>query len=121
VKEPLERVERAVDHRDAEELRSALSSSYHDVEHADAAAAVERVRGFFAAYEHLKLEMRDLRIEVYGSTARARFHVLLAGTPKNVPGFEGFLPRSSAYDFDLQLARENGRWVITTASWSGAP
>ena len=63
----------------------------------------------------------DLRIEIYGATARPRGRGLLAGTPKNVPGLKGWLPRDMAYDFDLTLAKENGRWLIASASWTGAP
>jgi hypothetical protein len=118
VTEPITRVVAAVEKRDADEVARWLTQGYHDSEHADPAAVVARVKQLVFGYERLKITVSRLHVEDLGATRRARFRAELSGTPKNLPGLEGLLPRSSAWDFEVSLVNEGGRWLIATASWA---
>jgi hypothetical protein len=118
--EPILEAARAVEKKDADAVASCLASGYHDGEHADAAAVVARVRQLTLAYDRPKVSVTGMKLAQSGSTARARFRAELSGAPKSLPGLEGFLPRTSAWDFEVNLVREDGRWKIATASWTPA-
>lgn len=116
----VEDVRRSVAARDADDFAKLLAPGYHDQEHPDAAAAASSVRRYFAAYDRLDLVVTRMKIEPGGETARARFRADLSGTPRNVAGLEGWLPRTASYDFELVLTRASGRWLIASAGWSPA-
>ncbi len=74
-----------------------------------------------AAYESLGVRISELTIERAAGAARARFRADLSGSPRQIGGLEGLLPRASAYRFDLRLVpAEGGRWLVTWASWEPA-
>ena len=117
---PIHDAAKAVDSKRPEDVADCLTRDYHDGEHADPQAVVARVRQLTSAYEHLKVDVSRLTVEDLGASRRARFRAELSGTPKNLPGLEGFLPRKSAWDFETTLVYEGGRWRIATASWKPA-
>jgi hypothetical protein len=117
---PIHDAAAAVSARRPDDVAECLTRAYHDPEHADPQSVVARVRQLTAAYEHLKVDVSRLTVEDLGASRRARFRAELSGTPKNVPGLEGFLPRKSAWDFETTLVYEGGRWRIATASWRPA-
>jgi hypothetical protein len=110
----------AVERKDADAVADWLSRDYHDLEHESPAAVVARVRQIASGYESLKIRVSRLQVADLGASRRARFRAELSGTPRNVPGLEGFLPRSSAWDFEASLVYEGGRWRLATASWRPA-
>ena len=114
------RIMEAVERKDPETVAEWLSRDYHDLEHENPAAVVARVRQLITGYESAKIRVSRLQVDDLGASRRARFRAELSGTPKNVPGLEGFLPRSSAWDFETSLVYEGGRWRLATASWSPA-
>ena len=114
------RITEAVERKDPDAVGEWLSRDYHDPEHENPAAVVARVRQLAACYESLKIRVSRLQVDDLGAARRARFRAELSGTPKNVPGLEGFLPRSSAWDFEASLVYEGGRWRLATASWRPA-
>jgi hypothetical protein len=120
VAEPILRAAKAVEDRDAQAVARWLTAGYHDAEHQDAQAVIAHVRQIVFAYERLNIDISRLVIEDLGTSRRARFRAQLSGTPKNVAGLEGLLPRSSAWDFESSLVYEGGRWRIATASWKPA-
>jgi hypothetical protein len=120
VKAPILRIAEAVEKKDANAVADWLTRDYHDAEHENAQAVVARVRQLAGAYAHLKIDVSRMKVDDLGASRRARFRAELSGTPKNVPGLEGFLPRKSAWDFEASLVYEGGRWRIATASWKPA-
>ena len=117
---PILRGVKAVEDRDADAFAGWLARGYHDAEHADPASAAAHVRQLGAGYDALKIDVSRLAVEDLGTSRRARFRAELSGTPKNVGGFDAFLPRRSAWDFETSLVYEGGRWRIATASWKPA-
>jgi hypothetical protein len=81
---------------------------------------VARLKQLAAGYESLTIRVSRLQVDDLGASRRARFRAELSGKPRNVPGLEGFLPRSSAWDFEASLVYEGGRWRLATASWRPA-
>jgi hypothetical protein len=68
----------------------------------------------------LDVSLSDVQIERGENAARARFRAKLSGQPRRVGGLEGLVPSSSAYDFDVRLTQEGGRWKVAWASWARA-
>ena len=120
VTRPILEIAKAVEAKKADDAADWLARSYHDPEHPDPASVVMRIRQLGASYDHLKIDVSGLAVEDLGATRRARFRAELSGTPKSIPGLEGFLPRKSAWDFETSLIYEGGRWRIATASWKPA-
>jgi hypothetical protein len=117
-KEPIVKAAKAVEDRDAEAVARWLAPSYHDAEHENPQAVVLHVRQILAGYDRLSISIRQLEVEDLGGSRRARFRAELSGTPKNVPGLEAILPRSSAWDFEVSIVSVEGKWKIASASWS---
>ncbi len=120
VTEPIARIAGAVEKKDADAVAGWLTRDYRDPEHENAQAVVVRVRQLASAYAHLKIDVSRLKVDDLGASRRARFRAELSGAPKSVPGLEGFLPRKSAWDFEVSLVYEGSRWRIATASWKPA-
>ena len=74
------------------------------------AEAEQTLRRYLAAYESLDVSLKDLSIERAPASARVRFRADLSGSPRNVGGLEGWLPRTSSYRFDLRLVPEGDSW-----------
>jgi hypothetical protein len=120
IRATLDGMTRAAHDRDAEKLMKFVAPNFQAENGSWRQDADALVRRYFAAYEMLDVSLSDVRIERGENAARARFRAKLSGQPRHVGGLEGLVPSSSAYDFDLRLAREGGVWKVAWASWTPA-
>ena len=116
----LERIRKAAEARDAAGVLENLASDFRDDSGGGAADVSEVLRRFFAAYEILNLQMRDVTIERAEQAARARFRVELSGQPRKIGGLDGLLPSVSTWNFDVRLVPDGKRWKVAWAAWQQA-
>lgn len=116
----LKDLERAAEHRDAEEVVRHLASDFHGTGAIARAEVGPLLRRYFAAYETVNLDVYDVAIERGEGTARLRFRADLDGRPLRVGGLGGLLPPSAMYRFDLHLRLVEGRWLVAEAEWEEA-
>ena len=109
VRETIDDLARAANRRDAEDGT-------------DRAEAVTTVRRYFAAYEKLSVEMKDVTIERSEAAALVRFRADLSGKPSKLGGgvLEGLIPSNSSWQFELRLVPVEGKWRIAWATWTPA-
>jgi len=119
VRATLERIRKAAEARDAAGVVDNLTSDFRDDAGGGAGEVSEALRRYFAAYEILNLQMRDLTIERAAEAARARFRVEFSGQPRKIGGLDALLPSASAYKFDLRLVPDGKRWKVAWAAWEG--
>lgn len=117
VQEGLDDIARAAHNRDAAALFERVTAGFQSGDGSSRADAESLVRRTFAAYEVLDVTLKDVSIERSESAAHARFRAELSGQPRRIGGLDGLFPRSSAYDFDVRLVPEDGRWKVAWASW----
>ncbi len=120
VRESVDAIVRAAAARDAGRLFEQVTTGFQASDGsglADARAMTER---YFAAYEELKVTVRDVQIERAENAARVRLRAEMSGRPRRIGGLDGLLPSTGAYDFDLRFTREGGRWKVAWAQWTPA-
>jgi len=121
VRGTIDEIVRAAEKRDAPAVMERLS---HDFQAADGTGRADietALRGYFAGYDRLSVRISDLTIERAASAARARFRAELSGTPRQIAGLDGWLPRTGSYRFDLRLSPDvRRRWLVTWAAWEQA-
>jgi hypothetical protein len=120
VRAALDGMTRAAHDRNAEGLMEYVAPGFQAADGSGRQDADALVRRYFAAYEMLDVSLSDVRIERSENAARARFRAKLSGQPRRVGGLEGLVPSSSAYDFDVRLVQDAGKWKVAWASWSPA-
>jgi hypothetical protein len=118
VRSTLDRVARAAHSRDAHGVMNELAADFQGADGSSRADVEALLRRYFAAYEILDVELRDVQIERSDSAARARFLARLSGQPRRVGGLDALLPSSSSYRFDVRLTRQDRRWTIAWAAWN---
>ena len=119
VRATLDRIRKASEARDAAGVLENLTPDFRDDTGGGAGEVSEALRRYFAAYEILNLQMRDLTIERAEQAARARFRVELSGQPRKIGGLDGLLPSASTYTFDVRLVPDGKRWKVAWAAWEG--
>lgn len=103
---------------DAAEERDAAAVLKHIApEYGNRAEIENQLRRYFFGYKTIDVTVRDLQAEVSGSTAWATVRVDFIGLPKQVGGFDQFLPRSARYRFDVTLVQHGDAWQIASARW----
>lgn len=117
VRETLDRLVKSAQARDAAAVVENLTPDFRDAEGGDAGQAAVTVRRFFAVYEIINVQVRNLTIERAPEAARARFRVEFSGQPRKIGGLDALLPSVSTYDFDVRLVPDGKRWKIAWASW----
>ena len=120
MKAALDRMVRAVHDRNADAFMENVAADFTAGEGMSRADALRTLKGYFAAYAILDATISDLTIERGGDAARVRFMAELGGQPQKVGGLDGFLPRSSAWKFDLRLVPDGPRYKVAWASWEPA-
>jgi len=122
VRRAIDEIVAAAERRDAGAIVERLAPDFQAADGSGRADAETTLRRYLAAYERLSVRISDLTIERAAGAARARFRADLSGTPRQIGGLEGLIPRSSAYRFDLRLApaADGGRWLVAWASWEQA-
>jgi hypothetical protein len=116
-REVLKRVVASAEARDAGAIAGSLSDTFRDAEGGGKADAADLLRRTLAAYESISLSLSDEVVTKGPTAANATFKVSMSGKPRAVGGLEGFLPRTSAWRFELRLELEKGTWRITSAAW----
>ena len=121
VRATIEEIAVAAEKRDAPTVMGRLSPDFQAADGTGRADIESALRGYFAGYDRLSIRISDLTIEHAAGAARARFRVDLSGTPRQIAGLDGWLPRTASYRFDLRLSPDlRGRWMVTTAGWEQA-
>jgi len=120
VRRTLDRLVQAAEKRDAQTIAEHLAGDFQAADGSGRADAQATLLRYLAAYEDLNVRLSDITIERGESAARVTFRADLAGKPRQIGGLEGYLPRSSAYRFELRLVPEGERWNIAWASWEPA-
>ena len=121
VQQTIDGIVEGAEDRQAAAIVERLSPDFQAADGSGRADADATLRRYLGAYEKLGVRISELTIERAAGAARARFRADLSGSPRQIGGLEGLLPRASAYRFDLRLVpAEGGRWLVTWASWEPA-
>ena len=121
VQQTLDGIVEGAKERDFRAIVERLAPDFQAADGSGKADAEATLRQYLAAYESLDVRISELTVERASGAARARFRADLSGSPRQIGGLDGILPRSSAYRFDLRLVpAEGGRWIVTWASWEPA-
>jgi hypothetical protein len=123
VRGSLDAMVKAANARDAGALFDHVAANFESADGSSLADAKASVGRYFAAYEILDVSIRDVQIERGKNAARVRVRAQMSGQPRRIGGLEGIFPSSAAYDFDMRLVAENGKWKVAWAQWNpaGAP
>jgi hypothetical protein len=119
IQECLDALVQSANARDADRFFQQVAADFQGADGSARADAQVLLRRLFAGYENLDVTIRDVSIERAESAARVRLRADLAGQPRKLGGLDGFLPRTSSYDFDMRLAPDtgSGKWKVAWASW----
>jgi hypothetical protein len=122
VRETIDDLTRAANRRDAGDVADLLAPDFRAEDGTDRAEAAATVRRYFAAYEKLSVEMKDVTIERSEAAALVRFRADLSGKPSKIGGgvLEGLIPSNSSWQFELRLVPVEGKWKIAWATWTPA-
>jgi len=101
----------------AEERDSSAVLGHLAPEFPNRAEVENQLRRYFFGYKTIEVVIRERNVQRSGSTAWATFLVDFIGLPKQVGGFDQYLPRSAHYRFEVTLADQGGEWKITSAKW----
>ncbi len=116
----LQELERAAEARDAGRLQSALAEDFQGPDGLTRAEAYALLRRTFAAYEEVRIEVYDVKVEPTAGDAKVAFRVDFSGRGNSAFGLGGFLPPSASYRFELQLSTQSGRLLVSRAQWQDA-
>jgi hypothetical protein len=119
-REALDRLARAAADRDASAFLDQVATDFQAADGSKRSDVEQTIRRLFAGYEKLDVTLDDVAIERSESAALARFRARLSGKARAIGGLEGFLPRESAYRFEVRLVPSDGRWRVAWASWREA-
>jgi hypothetical protein len=120
VRESLDAMVKAANARDAGALFDHVAPNFEAADGSSLADAKANVGRYFAAYEILDVSIRDVQVERGEGAARVRLRAQMSGQPRKIGGLEGIIPSSAAYDFDLRLVADNGKWKVAWAQWGPA-
>jgi hypothetical protein len=118
VRGAIEDAVRAARSRDEAAVARQLAPDYRGADGADRAETEATVRRILAGYDSFDIELSDMTIERGAGAALARFRVHFAGSPKNIGGLAGLLPRYSNYRFEVRLVPVGSDWKIAWAQWA---
>jgi hypothetical protein len=104
----------AAEARDAGRVVERLAEGFQGSGGMGRAEARATLQRYFAAYESVGVTVFDVQHE---GQQRVRFRVDFSGRPKPFGGLAGLLPSAAVYRFDLELASEGGRLLVSRGSW----
>ena len=107
----------AAEARDAARFAAQLSPAFQGPAGMERLEAESALRRYFAAYESIGLDLYAVETEREQTATRVRCRVEFSGQARKALGFEGLLPPSAAYRFDLELTRESGTFRVSRAAW----
>ncbi len=122
IRETLDAMVAAAEDRDAEAVMEHVANDFTSVTGGmtrdQATLALKR---YFAGYEHIDISLSGVTIDRDSNAADASFRADFSGTPRKFGGLDQFLPRASAWQFDVELRLLDGDWKITAARWQQIP
>jgi hypothetical protein len=104
----------AAEARDASGVVDRLAGDFQGTGGMRRAEAAAMLKRYFAGYESVGVKVYDVQAE---GRERLRLRVDFTGRPKQMGGLAGLLPSSATYRFDLELASEGERLVVSRGSW----
>jgi hypothetical protein len=116
----LAELEAAAEARDAGSFAERLAPEFHGAHGLGRDEALLQLKRYFAAYESVAIDVYGVETEREGTTARVRCVVDFSGQGHQVLGLEGLLPPSATYRFELDVADEDGTWMVRGATWAPA-
>ena len=115
VKKVITSVQKAAEEKQISAVLDNLSKSYRDPQGNDYNAIKGLLAFYFFRHQKVSVYMPNIDIVVTGSTAKALFQAVMTGRG---PEGGGVLPDAlGAYNFEVQLKKEDGAWKVTSAKW----
>lgn len=108
---------RAADDRDAGKIVASLAPDFRGSGGMGRDDLAAELRRLFAAYSSVDVSVEDLAIEWFPDFDLARFRASFRGAVRRIGGLEGLLPSTARYRFELRLARDGERRIVTQAVW----
>lgn len=111
--------QRAAEDRDASALFDLIAPGYHDGRGNGAEEIRRYVRGYLIAHQSIHMLTRVEEVELPASDlARVRATVGMLG--RETESQSSWDLAAEVYEFDITLAREDGKWRVTRADWRRA-
>ncbi|MHB0970017.1 MAG: hypothetical protein ACYC7A_03300 [Thermoanaerobaculia bacterium] len=110
-------MEQAAEDRDAEDFAEWISRDYRDPSGLARDEAIQTIRRYLAAYEHIEVIMTGTEVKRFENAATVTFRADFVGQPRKIGGLDSFLPRNSSWDFEVRLVPEDGVWKAHWATW----
>ena len=117
MQETIDAVVKAANARDAEALLTRVTPDFEAADGTGRNEVEARLKGYFAAYEILHVQVSNVQIERGDKAARVRLRAEMNGQPRSIGGFGGLLPSAAKYDFDLRLVLDGKDWKLAWAGW----
>jgi hypothetical protein len=108
---------RAANHRDAGPIAAALSPDFRGPGGTSREELDGEIRRLFAAYRSIDVAVTGLAIERFPEFDLARFDAVFRGSARTIGGLEGILPPTARFRFEVRLARDGERRIVTQATW----
>lgn len=106
--------------RDAGAVEDLLAPDFQAADGSPRAEVGGMLRRYFAAYEKLDVDVRNLEIERSEGAALVRFQADLSGKGAKVAGIEGLIPSTSSWKIEARLVPVDGKWRVAWANWAQA-
>lgn len=103
--------------QDADDFAKLLADDFRGANDATRSDVVGMVRRYLAAYDTLDVGLSNLETERRGDFASASFRVRMTGVGTKLGGLAALVPENAVYDIEIDLREQDGRWLITRASW----
>jgi hypothetical protein len=113
-------LEAAAETRDAARFVERLAPAFRGAHGLGRAEVLAQLKRYFAAYESVAIDVYGVEAERDGPAARVQCVVEFSGRARQAFGLDGLLPPSAAYQFDLEVADEDGIWRVRGATWAPA-
>jgi len=120
VKKVVTTVQQAAEEKKISAVLEHISKTYRDPQGNDYNAIKGLLAFYFFRHQKVSVYMPNIDIVVTGSTAKAVFQAILTGRGAGEAS-GGILPEAlGAYDFEVLLSKEDGKWKVTSAKWERA-
>ena len=120
VKKVVTSVQQAAEEKKIGAVLEHISKSYRDPQGNDYNGIKGLLAFYFFRHQKVSVYMPNIDIVVTGPTAKAIFQAILTGRGAGEAS-GGILPEAlGAYNFEVLLNKEDGKWKVTSAKWERA-
>jgi len=120
VKKVVTSVQQAAEAKKISAVLDHVAKTYRDPQGNDYNGIKGLLAFYFFRHQKVSVYMPNIDIVVTGSTAKARFQTILTGRGTGEAS-GGILPEAlGAFNFEVRLAKEDGTWMVTSATWERA-